>query len=99
MQFVQPMDVTNDEHIADLMRVARKSSAASIFCCTRSPSPRSTISSATPIETSRDGFKLAMEISVYSLIAVANAAKDIMAPERHPHLTYFGGEKPCRATT
>ena len=32
------------------------------------------------VQTSREGFKMAMEISAYSLIAVANAAKDIMSP-------------------
>ena len=30
------------------------------------------------IDTSRAGFKLAMEISAYSLIALANAARDIL---------------------
>jgi enoyl-[acyl-carrier protein] reductase I len=44
--------------------------------------------------TSRDGFKMAMEISVYSLIAVVNAAKEIMAPRSAVlTMTYFGGEK------
>ncbi len=31
------------------------------------------------METSRAGFKLAMEISAYSLIALANATKEIMS--------------------
>jgi enoyl-[acyl-carrier protein] reductase I len=46
------------------------------------------------VETSRDGFKLAMEISAYSLIAVSNAAKELMS-ERSAiaTMTYFGGEK------
>jgi len=46
------------------------------------------------VETSREGFKLAMEISAYSLLAVANAAKDILS-ERSAILTmtYYGGEK------
>lgn len=46
------------------------------------------------VETSRDGFKLAMEVSVYSLIAVTNAAKDIMTNRAAiATMTYFGGEK------
>ena len=46
------------------------------------------------VETSRDGFKMAMDISVYSLIATVNAAKDIMAPRAAVlTMTYFGGEK------
>lgn len=45
-------------------------------------------------ETSREGFKMAMDVSAYSLIAVVKAAKDIMS--RHSAIaamTYFGGEK------
>ena len=30
------------------------------------------------IETSRDGFKMAMEVSAYSLLALANGAKDVL---------------------
>ncbi|HEY3788609.1 MAG TPA: SDR family oxidoreductase, partial [Urbifossiella sp.] len=46
------------------------------------------------IDTSRDGFKLAMDISVFSLIAVANAAREILAPRASIlTMTYFGGEK------
>jgi enoyl-[acyl-carrier protein] reductase I len=46
------------------------------------------------VETSREGFKLAMDISVYSFIAVANAMKEIMSPQSAMvTMTYFGGEK------
>jgi enoyl-[acyl-carrier protein] reductase I len=46
------------------------------------------------IETSREGFKMAMEISAYSLIAVANAARKILSPGASVlTMTYFGGEK------
>jgi enoyl-[acyl-carrier protein] reductase I len=42
----------------------------------------------------RDGFKLSMEISCYSLISLANRAKDIMKPGGSMlTLTYLGGEK------
>ena len=46
------------------------------------------------IETSRDGFKMAMDISVYSLIACCNAARGIMNENGSiATMTYFGGEK------
>ena len=68
--FVHPMDVTNDEHIADLMRVAQEKLGGLDFLL-------HSIAFALPddlkrdtIETSRAGFKLAMEISAYSLIAL-----------------------------
>src|SRR5437868_3402451 len=65
--FLQPMDVTNDEQIAELMRVAREKLSGLDFLL-------HSIAFALPddlkrdtIETSRAGFKLAMEISAYSL--------------------------------
>ncbi len=46
------------------------------------------------VDTSREGFKLAMDVSVYSLIACAAAAKDIMNPGGAiATMSYFGGEK------
>ncbi len=93
--FVQPMDVTNDEHIAELMRVAKEKLGGLDFLL-------HSIAFALPddlkrdtIETSRAGFKLAMEISAYSLIALANAARDILNPGATIlTLTYYGGERP-----
>jgi enoyl-[acyl-carrier protein] reductase I len=46
------------------------------------------------VSTSRDGFKMAMEISAYSLIAVTGAARGIMNDHGSVlTMTYFGGEK------
>ena len=46
------------------------------------------------IATSREGFKLAMEISAYSLLAVTNAARGILNDGSAVlTMTYFGGEK------
>jgi enoyl-[acyl-carrier protein] reductase I len=43
---------------------------------------------------SRDGFKLAMEISVYSLLTIARRSRDILKPGGSIlTLTYLGGEK------
>jgi len=43
---------------------------------------------------SRDGFKLSMDISCYSLIALANRAKDILKPGGNIlAMTYLGGER------
>lgn len=93
--FVQPMDVTNDEHIAELMKVSKEKLGSLDFLL-------HSIAFALPddlkrdtIETSRAGFKLAMEISAYSLIALANAAKDMLNPGATIlTLTYYGGERP-----
>jgi len=92
--FVHPMDVTNDEQIAQLMNVAREKLGRLDFLL-------HSIAFALPddlkrdtIETSRAGFKLAMEISAYSLIALANAAREIISDGGSIlTLTYFGGER------
>jgi enoyl-[acyl-carrier protein] reductase I len=93
--FVHPMDVTNDEHVADLMRVAQEKIGGLDFLL-------HSIAFALPddlkhdtIETSRAGFKLAMEISAYSLIALAHGAREILNPGASIlTLTYYGGERP-----
>jgi enoyl-[acyl-carrier protein] reductase I len=46
------------------------------------------------IETSREGFKLAMDISAYSLLAISKFARPILNPGASIcAMTYFGGEK------
>ncbi len=94
VKFLQPMDVTNDEHIAQVMDRCRDDLGQIDFLL-------HSIAFALPddlkgdtIATSRDGFKLAMEISAYSLIALANAAQDVLSDGASVlTLTYFGGEK------
>jgi enoyl-[acyl-carrier protein] reductase I len=93
--FLQPMDVTNDEHIGRLMGVAKEKLGGLDFLL-------HSIAFALPddlkgdtIDTSRAGFKLAMEISAYSLIALAKAARPILNPNASIlTLTYYGGERP-----
>src|SRR3989304_1310979 len=93
VKFLQPMDVTNDEHIAAVMSVAKSKLGRLDFLL---PS----IAFALPddlnrdtIETSRAGFKLAMEVRGYSLIALANAARPLLSEGASIlTLTYMGGE-------
>ncbi len=92
--FLQPMDVTKDDHIAALMQQCESKLGKLDFLL-------HSIAFALPddlkretIGTSRDGFKLAMEISAYSLLALANAARPLLNPGASVlTLTYFGGEK------
>jgi enoyl-[acyl-carrier protein] reductase I len=93
-KFLVPLDVQDDNQIADVMRTAAAELGKldfllhSIAFADRRDLNRDTI------KTSRAGFKLAMDVSVYSLIAVANAASHVMS-KRGSMLTvsYFGGEK------
>lgn len=93
-KFLVPLDVQNDENIAEVMAKAGSEFGKidfllhSIAFADRDDLSRDTI------ETSRDGFKLAMDVSVYSLLAVCNGAREILAPGASiAAMTYFGGEK------
>lgn len=93
-RFLVPLDVQNDEDIARVMETARVEFGRidfllhSIAFADREDLGRPTI------DTSRAGFQLAMEISAYSLIAVARAARELMAPGSGiATMTYLGGER------
>ncbi len=93
-KFLVPLDVQNDDNVREVMQTAEKEFGKidfllhSIAFADRDDLSRDTI------ETSRAGFKLAMDISVYSLISVCNAAKGILNPRASiAAMTYFGGEK------
>jgi enoyl-[acyl-carrier protein] reductase I len=93
-RFVLPLDVQKDEDIAAFIGRTKEEFGQidfllhSIAFATLDDLGRDTIA------TSRDGFKLAMEISAYSLLAVCNAAQEILAPGASVlTLTYYGGER------
>jgi enoyl-[acyl-carrier protein] reductase I len=93
-KFVVPLNVQDDDNIAEVMKTAEAEFGKIDFLLhSIAYAERDDLSNDT-IETSRDGFKLAMEISAYSLIAIANAAQHIMNDESAiATMTYFGGEK------
>ena len=93
-KFLVPMNVQSDTDIAAVMERAREEFGTldflvhSIAFADRNDLNRDTV------ETSRQGFALAMDISAYSLIAVSNAAKDIMSSRSSiVTMSYYGGEK------
>jgi enoyl-[acyl-carrier protein] reductase I len=94
VKFLEPLDVSNDQNIAEIIELTKSKFGKidfllhSIAFATLDDLKRDTV------ETSREGFKMAMDISAYSLIAVANAAKGIMSERSSiACMTYFGGEK------
>lgn len=93
-KFLIPMDAQNDENIRSVFEYAAESFGKidfllhSIAFADRNDLSRDTI------YTSRQGFQLAMDVSVYSLLACAAAAKPIMNPGGAiATMSYFGGEK------
>jgi enoyl-[acyl-carrier protein] reductase I len=93
-RFLVPLDVQRDEDIAAVMaETADRFGKIDFLLHSIAFADRRDLQRDT-IETSREGFKLAMEISAYSLLAVANGARQIMNDGGAiATMTYFGGEK------
>ncbi len=95
-KFLVPMDVTKDEDLAAAMQTTAKELGQIDFLLhSIAFAPPEDLKRET-ISTSRAGFKLAMEISAYSLLALAREARDqnVLADNAAiVTLTYFGGEK------
>ena len=92
--FLRPLDVQDDTQVQEFMQAAAKDLGEidfllhSIAFADRDDLSRDTV------ETSRAGFKLAMDVSVYSLISVTNAARPMLkAGSSVLTMTYFGFEK------
>ena len=93
-KFLLPLDVNKDDEIQAVMRKSAETFGKLDFLVhSVAYAPLEDLKVDTVL-TSREGFKTSMEISVYSLIAVTNAARPIMAPRSSiVTMTYFGGEK------
>ena len=93
-KFLVPLNVQDDEQIAQVMgRTKEEFGQIDFLLHSIAFADRADLQKDT-IETSREGFKMAMEISAYSLLAVVNAAKDIVVDGGSIlTMTYFGGER------
>ncbi|MFT7640698.1 MAG: enoyl-[acyl-carrier protein] reductase I [Pirellulaceae bacterium] len=93
-KFLIPLNVQSDENIAEVMTHAKEELGSidfvlhSIAFADREDLKKDTI------ETSREGFNMAMDISAYSLLAVCREARGIMNDGGSIlAMTYFGSEK------
>ena len=93
-RFLVPLNVQDDEQIKAVMKTTEETFGKidfllhSIAFADRADLQRETI------ETSREGFNLAMDVSVYSLIAVSNAARPIFSDRASVLcMSYYGGQK------
>lgn len=93
-KFLTPMDATNDDHIAAVVADCEKTFGKLDFVLhSIAFAPPEDLKKDT-VDTSREGFKLAMAISVHSLMALSSATKDLLNPGASIlTLTYYGGEK------
>ena len=93
-KFSMPCDVQNDEHL-DAVFAKAKEEFGEIDFVLHSIAYAPLVDLKGPVHgVSREGFKLSMEISCYSLISVAHRAREILKPGGSLlTLTYLGGEK------
>lgn len=93
-KFLVSLDVTKDADIASAMQATRDTFGKIDFLLhSVAYAPLDDLKGDT-MASSREGFKTSMEISVHSLLALVNAAKDLFNPNASVlTLTYFGGEK------
>jgi enoyl-[acyl-carrier protein] reductase I len=93
-KFLVPMDVSTDEQIAAVVDRAEKEFGTLDFVVhSIAFAPLEDLKGETT-NCSRAGFRLAMETSAYSLLAVGRLCRRILAKDASIlTLTYFGGEK------
>ncbi len=93
-RFLVPLDVSDDDQIAEVVKTTQQEFGTIDFLVhSVAFAPLEDLKVDT-IQTSRAGFKLAMEISAYSLIALANAFQPVLNDGGSiVAMTYFGGEK------
>jgi len=93
-KLILPCDVQRDEDLDRVFTAAREQFGAVDFVLhSIAYAPIEDLQGPT-YNVSRDGFKMAMEISVYSLLTIARRAREILKPGGSLlTLTYLGGEK------
>ncbi len=94
-RFLLPLDVRDDEQIHTLVeRGVEEFGRIDFLLHSIAFADRRDLQGET-VETSRAGFAMAMEISAYSLLAVANAAKDYMSERSAIATMTFQGSEKC----
>ncbi|MCX7417847.1 MAG: enoyl-ACP reductase [Planctomycetia bacterium] len=93
-KFLVPMDAGNDEQIAAVMQRAQQEFGSIDFLVhSIAYAPLEDLKGETT-DCSREGFRIAMETSAYSLLAVGRLSRKILSKDASIlTLTYFGGEK------
>ncbi|MDH4141422.1 MAG: enoyl-ACP reductase [Chloroflexota bacterium] len=92
--FVEPCDVQSDEDIDRVFaRWGESHDRLDILVHALAFAKREDLSGSF-VETSRDGFGLAMDVSAYSLVALSRSARPFLRPGSSiMTLTYYGAEK------
>lgn len=95
-KFLEPLDVQQDANIAEIMqKTADAFGKIDFLLHSVAFANRDELGhDKQTVNTSREGFRLAMDVSVYSLIGVTQAARGILNDGASVlTMTYFGGER------
>ena len=92
--FVEPADVQSDDDIARVFeRYAASHDRLDILVHALAFAKREDLAGGF-VDTSRDGFALALDVSAFSLVALTRAARPLLRPGSSVMtLTYYGSEK------
>jgi enoyl-[acyl-carrier protein] reductase I len=92
--FVEPCDVTSDDQVRAVMDKWRAAEGEiDILVHALAFAKREDLDGAF-VDTSRDGFALALDVSAYSLVALVREARPLLHPGSSVlTLTYYGAEK------
>jgi enoyl-[acyl-carrier protein] reductase I len=92
--FVEPCDVQSDDEIAAVFDKWRAAHGALDILVHALAFARKEDLEGGFVDTSRDGFALALDVSAYSLVALTRAARPLLHPGSSVlTLTYYGAEK------
>ena len=92
--FVEPCDVSDDDQIRTVFeKWEAEHGTLDVLVHSLAFAPKEDLDGSF-IETSRDGFRIAMDVSAYSLVALSREARRVLAPGSSiMTLTYYGAEK------
>lgn len=93
-KFLVPLDVQKDEDLASVASTVEKEFGKIDFLLHSIAFAKTDDLKVDTIDSSRDGFSMAMDVSVYSLIAACRHLRPLMNPNAAVCcMTYLGGEK------
>lgn len=93
-KFLVPLDVRSDDDIAKLVETTKQEFGTIDFLVHSLAFASIEDLRKDTVQTSREGFAMAMDISAYSLLALSNAFVPLMNPNGSIlAMTYYGGEK------
>jgi enoyl-[acyl-carrier protein] reductase I len=91
---ILPCDLSNDDHLAQLQQQVKEKWGQLDFVVHAAAFAQREDLDGRFLDTSRDGFRIALDVSAYSLVALAKTCEPLLKPGGSIlALTYYGSEK------